>query len=174
MNDNDKKEFAGIMDAFAEEFGGRISTEGMRFKYQKLQQYDIEDVKAACFWLRDNRPINAYPPIPRTKEIEDAIKAIHNPQSQLDVKDVAELQWNEVMKKLRYEGRNGENDFVDPITREIMKVQMPYKSWSENVKESDLQWDRKRFIEAYCSFQSGEKVIQIEDARVKKLAEGIG
>ena len=166
MRQEDSGKFASIMFGVAENFGGKISPEGIGLRFSVLKEYKIEQIVKAGEWLLRNRE-QTFPAVPTVKEFVDAIHL------QTMLGNSADMQADLVLKKLRYEGRNGKIDFEDPVTFELMTVRWPYNSWATKVKEDDLKWWRKDFCEAYNAHSKVNKVEQIP-LELKGLLTGIG
>lgn len=170
MTDNDKVRFSEIMMGLADNFGGTISTEGMRSRFAILAEYSIEQVAIASNWLLRNRE-QTFPAMPTIKEFLDAIKAQAQPQVSLGSR--AEIQANVVIKKLRYGGRNAPINFQDPITFKLMTERWRYSSWAEQIKETELTWWKKDFCKAYEAYgktEEAEGMLIDGPAKLKMLA----
>lgn len=162
----EKQKFATVMWGLAEDFGGKITTEGLKIRFMALEEYTIEQITQAATWLLKHRE-NTFPAVPTTKEIIDVIE---NNGAKIDHKTAAEIQVDLVLKKLKFEGRSGENDFDDPITRQLMTVRWPYNSWAGSVLEKDLVWFRKEFVAAYQAYGENEKQLPLLGAPEKVVA----
>lgn len=141
----DKEQFAAVMWGLAEEFGGKITANGLNLKFKALEEYDIEQITEAATWLLKHRG-KTFPAVPTAKELIDAISR-DNPVK--DIKSQAVRQLDLVLEKLKFEGRNGACDFVDPVTKSLMTIRWPYKSWAQSITTKELVWFRKEFMEAY-------------------------
>lgn len=156
----ERQRFATVMWGLAEDFGGKISTEGLKIRFMALEEYTIEQITQAATWLLKHRE-KTFPAVPTTKEIIDVIQ---NNGAKIDYKATAEIQVDIVLEKLKFEGRGGKIDFEDPITRQLMTVRWPYHTWAASVMEKDLVWFRKEFIEAYKAYGSNEKQLPLLNA----------
>lgn len=157
MDDSNKKQFATLFYGLAEEYGGTITKNGVKLKFEALKKHSIESVVRAANWIVTNRA-KTYPPIPTVKEFIDAITAVENPQ--LSVKSKADLQLDIVLEKLKDEGSRGVNDFEDPITSKLMTTRWPYNQWASTVLLKEIIWFKKEFIEVYKSYSENEIVEQ--------------
>lgn len=154
---NTKEEFAlfsTVMWGVAEDFGGKLSKEGLKMRFRALQEYSIDQITAAGTWLLKHRE-KAFPAVPTTKEFIDAIEGQAGPK--VSAKSLAEIQAGQVLAKLRYHGRAGVADFEDPITQRLMTTRWPYKQWASFVKEDELVWWKKDFIQAYEAYSEQEQ-----------------
>ncbi len=170
MDKTDKKKFAEIMMGIADNFGGTITTPGIKSRIQAMSEYTLDQIEAAGVWLLKNRTAT-FPAMPTVKEFIDAIKAQTKPQ--VSIGSRAEIQADIVLKKLRYEGRNAPINFVDPITFKLMTERWRYSSWAATVKEAELTWWKKDFIKAYEAYGETEaaEAMAIEGpAKLKALA----
>jgi hypothetical protein len=156
----EKERFATVMWGLAEDFGGKITSEGLKIRFMALEEYTIDQITQAATWLLKYRE-KTFPAVPTTKEI---IGVIQNNGAAIDYKSAAEVQVDVVLKKLKFEGRTGEIDFDDRITRQLMSVRWPYHSWAASVMEKDLVWFRKEFVEAYQAYGSNEKQLPLLNA----------
>lgn len=161
MESKDKEKFAVIMWGLTEEFGGTISKENIQMRFRSLSEFSIEQVTAACNWLFDNREAT-FPVVPRTKEIRDAIKRI---SGELNPKAKAEMECDKIFKKLYAYGREALPLFYDEKTKYLMTHRWTFEQLG-NIKEDDLKWFRKSFVEAYLDF--GETIPAMIDGPNKK------
>lgn len=173
MTDNDKKQFAVIMNGVADNFGGQISKDGLRLRFRALIDLDITQVAKAATFLINNREKD-YPPIPTVKEFRGAVESMTGPKISNDAK--AEIQVNLVLEKLKLQGRNSPIDFKDPITKHLMSRRWFYPTWASTVKEADLTWFRKEFKEAYLAFDEQEQaqLIAVSGNQITNLTKQIG
>jgi len=149
------KRFSAIMLGVAEDFGGKISPEGLRVKFEALREYSIDQISQAGTWLLKNRE-ERFPAVPTTKEFIDTIKG-QGGCIQISAGSRAEIQADVVIKKLRQHGRNAVVDFEDPITFQLMTGRWRYNSWAADVIDSELKWWRKEFVEAYKAYSEAGK-----------------
>ncbi len=148
MDDNDKKEFAAIMVGLAEEMGGTLSETGLKLKWNALNKYTLDEFSQGVSYLIENRE-TTYPPVPRTKEIIDAIKIVNNPVNVISIEALAEIQANEVLGFFKYYGSQKAPNFNDPLTQRLMTQTWPYNSWGKSLTEKEKPRWRKDFIKAY-------------------------
>ena len=147
MDDSDKKQFATLFYGLAEEYGGTITKNGARLKFEALKEYGIESIIRAANWIVKNRE-KAYPPVPTVKEFLDAIEIIENPK--INGKTKSEMQCDIVLKYYGHYGRNCNHVFKDPTTRYLMENRWSfYRLDQESVKDPALKWFRKEFVAAY-------------------------
>ena len=75
-----KKEFdnfSAIMWGVAEEFGGKISKNGMKLKFKALSEFTIKEIENAGMWIVKNR-IETFPAVPLVREFTEAIMTIES------------------------------------------------------------------------------------------------
>ena len=180
MNTNDKKRFASIVWALAEDFGGTISKDSLLLRFEVLKIYDIEQISQASTWLLKNRE-QTFPAVPTTREIITAIEKIKNPAGALSVESKAQIQLQLVLDKLNSEGGTGDANFQDRVTQQLMTRRWPYKKWASNILEDDITWFKKDFLELYKVYDKekvidtglleapGDKINQIPASKLKEL-----
>lgn len=146
MNDSDKKQFAVVMWGVAEDFGGKLSKEGLKMRFSALKEYSIEQVSSAGTWLLKNRE-KTYPAVPTTKEFIDVIEGRHVPK--ISAESRAEIQANLVLDKLYREGAAAKVDFEDPVTLKLMTGRWSFFRWGYDLTNENVPWWKKEFIAAY-------------------------
>ena len=151
MIESDFEKFGVIMFRLAEEFNAKVSTDALKTKFENLKDYEIEKVAGACSWIIQNREVT-YPPMPRIKEIIDAIKKIY--EKELPGRDVAEAQADLVLRTLREIGGYRGPDFKDPITKNLMSCRWPWSEFASTLMNEDIKFWRIRFVDAYISYQN--------------------
>ena len=129
-----------------------------------LEEFAVEDIGAACsIWMKTS---GWYP---KVSEIIDIINKHRDPV--LSIESRAQQQWRLVLEQIRLRGmRQGTPAFEDPITKYLIRTQF---SWSYlcRMKETDENWEQKRFCESYAvadeigadrlSLAAPEKVLKI-------------
>lgn len=160
MEDNmeNRTLFANTMYGIAEDFGGTLSDNNLAVRFRALQEYSIDQITRAGTWLLKHRE-KTFPAVPTTKEFIGVIEGWKKPQ--VSAKSRAEVQADMVLIKLKHHGRAGKADFCDSITQHLMTTRWPYRVWACNVKEDELKWFRKEFIEAYQAYAETEKAEQL-------------
>lgn len=141
--------FMKVMGSLAEEFGGSLSKDNMKLRFNVLCGYSIEQIKDAAVTLMESREAT-FPAVPTTKEIKDAMESRIEPK--VSIGNRAVIQADIVLEKLKFYGRNAAIDFQDPITFHLMTRQWPYGSWAATVMSSELTWWKKEFIQAYEAY----------------------
>jgi hypothetical protein len=149
MENEDKKEFAKLLWMFANDAGVKISQEQLSVKFEMLKEFSIEDITKASHHLAKYRE-TTWPAIPAIPEFVKIIESFG--LKAVGIEERAEMQAAIVIKKLKYDGRNGVIDFSDPITKSIMTDRWPYNSWASTITESDITWWKKDFIVLYKSY----------------------
>ena len=149
MDDSNKKQFATLFYGLAEEYGGTITKNGVKLKFEALEKYTINDIVGAANWIIRNRK-TTFPAVPTVKEFIDAINFQKNP---LSIEDIAEMQAVFVISKIQVASYI-DVVFEDPITKAIMTDRWPFVSWARNVLESEISWWKKDFIKLYKSYDN--------------------
>lgn len=181
MNDNPQefKLFAALMWGVAEDFGGKLSKEGLKMRFKALQEYSIDQITGAGTWLLRHRE-KTFPAVPTTKEFIDVIEGWSEPK--VSVKTKAEMEAACVLQALRKYGRNWTPDFADPTTQQLMTTRWPWFSWASRIREDEEKWWKKDFIALYEAHAEvgqanrmlvegpGSNIVDIKN--LKKLAAG--
>lgn len=165
MDDSNKKQFATLFYGLAEEYGGNITKNGVKLKFEALEKYSIDEIVMAANWILKNRK-TTFPAVPTIKEFIDAINFQKNP---LGVEDIAEMQAVFVISKIQV-ASYVEVNFEDPITKSIMTDRWPFVSWARNVLESEITWWKKDFVKLYKSYsQHVDAGLLIDDGNKKLI-----
>lgn len=154
MDNNAKtlKDFSVIMWGLAEEFGGTISKNSMRLKFEALKEYTLEDLRGAATRLMKYRQ-KSFPAVPTVAEIVDIIES----KNTVSLSSRAEIQADLVLRHVANFNPYAEQvDFEDEITKALMSHRWSLKSLSENSLEKDNVWFRKEFIKAYNAYSEAE------------------
>jgi len=174
--------FSKVMWGIAEDFGGKISPEGMKMRFKALEEYSINQITASGTWLIKNRQ-KTFPAVPTTKEFIDVIEGWEKPKISTESK--AEIQAANVLACLRRWGRNWKPEFSDPVTQILMTERWPWYRWALSLKEDQEQWWKKDFMLLYKAYTEEEKATQmmleapviglgkIGVSNVKKIASSI-
>ena len=89
--------FSKIMWGVAEEFGGKISENGMQTKFEALKEFSIQEIQDAGMWILQNRD-EKFPPVPTVKEFIDAMVYV-------DIRRVYQIEEQKLIGKT-----NGQNN----------------------------------------------------------------
>lgn len=165
MDESNKKQFATLFYGLAEEYGGNITKNGVKLKFEALENHSIEDIVIAANWILKNRN-TTFPAVPTVKEFIDAINFQKNP---LGIEDIAEMQAAIVLKKLNDEGSCSKVDFEDPITKNIMTDRWSYSSWAREILTKEIPWWKKDFVPLYKSYNKHVNAGLLIDDGNKKL-----
>ena len=136
--------FAGTMYGVAEDFGGTLSDNNLAVRFKALQDYSIDQITQAGTWLLKNRT-EKFPAVPTTKEFIDVIE---NLAGRLNSKTAAQIECDKVLKKLKTYGREAMPLFHDEKTKYLMTHRWTFEKLGM-MKDEDLKWFRKDFVEAY-------------------------
>ena len=104
-------------------------------------KYETEDITSACYiWMEKSRWF------PKGNEIIELIETQKGPQISLQTR--AQQQWRVILQQLKRHGPYHPPQFSDPITAELVKNQFSW-SYLANMKESEENWEQKRWCEAF-------------------------
>ncbi len=163
--------FSLVIHVLVEEFGGKISKQGVKMKFEALKEYSIEEIQAAGTWILKYRQ-EKFPPVPTVQEFIDVIETKLSPE--LSQKSKAVIQADIIIKAIKSHNPDIPVRFKDPITHDIMINQWSMRELQTTTKEADNVWLKKKFIEAYNSYteilERGEIKNQIENKELLKLA----
>lgn len=152
-----REEFAVIMWGLAEEFGGKLSKENLKMRFNALSEYSMGDVRNACNYLFTNREAK-FPPVPTTQEIIEAIKR-NNGAVDREVK--AGLEVDKIFQKLKEWGREAKPLFYDEITKYLMTNRWTFQQLDQlTISDPGLKWFRKEFVEAYINLSRNSAVVE--------------
>jgi hypothetical protein len=170
MTGEDRNQLASILFGLAGNFGDTIDKHTINIWCKAFAEdgINIDQIRKAAGRILRTRKISKMP------TYAEFIEHIHG-----DAKDKAQRQSDIVLDFLRKNGARAEPEFDDPVTAYLMQNRWPYKSWAASLKEAEVVWWRKEFIEAYQSYAKRPDAIpadrQIEAGeKVKQLACGIG
>lgn len=170
MEEHEFNELAEILFGLAGNFGDTIDeyTIKLWLRCFETEKITVDQIRKAAIQIMQNAE---FPKMPTYAQFRKYI--FGSPA------DKAQQQADLVIEFLRTNGRMATPIFSDPITGHLMRTRWPYRTWAAEVKESELVWWRKEFIEAYKSYAKNPDTVpanrQLEAGQqVKKLAEGIG
>ncbi len=162
MEQSDLKRFAILFYGLAEEYGGQITKNGVNLKFEALKEYTINDISKAASWIVKNRG-KTFPPIPTVQEFQEVLNKL---SGNLEGKAKAELECDKVLQNLKYWGRECPTVFKDKTTQYLMTSRWTFHQLGM-MKDDDLKWWRKDFIQAY-------KEIDEQDVVFLDVAEKAG
>jgi hypothetical protein len=128
---------------------------------------EVRDISAACtIWMKQNRWY------PKADEIIKIIEEQKGPV--IDIKHRALEQWRVVLQQLRHHGAYHPPSFSDPITAHLIRNQFRWSYLSE-MKQSEEQWEQKRWIEAFeVAARVHQDLLQIDvPKQVMELIENV-
>ena len=173
MSDNSKnsardraRQLDAILAIMSLYYGHSLQSSIVKIYHDMLAEYPIEQIKAAC---RDR--ITVSPFFPKISDILEAIKKQRPPPVSLESR--AQQQWQIVMDAVQRRGLNaGPPAFDDPITTALVAYQF---TWARlcNLNSADLQWEEKRWSEAFAlaAERSADQLAPPAPAKVIKLAD---
>ena len=170
MEISDKKRFAVIMYGLADNFRDHVSKDGLRFRFEALKEFKIEEVERASMEIVQRRK---YTKMPTIGEIIEAIRG--NPEKQIE--DVAEIQAAVVLRAIGTYGSYQSPTFEDPVTAEVIAKRFGWGHLCSYITDESKPWFVKEFKEAYLSFSRsmGNNVIEFKPGEnIKKLVSKIG
>ena len=149
MNEKDKKEFAQIMTALAENFGATISRPGMAMRFDALKGYPMAAVRQGSISILKNRKHRGMPTV---AEFIEAIERTSKPSS-IPAKAQAQLQANIVIGIV--EGTHYEkSDELDDVThRLIRKGRFALDTLRRTLMVDNYNWFIRDFVEAYMAMR---------------------
>lgn len=169
--EKDRIKFSKIMLGMADNFRDTITKEGMKMRFDMLQEFSIEQVDYAAKEIIKRRKYTKMPPI---REFLDILQ----PKAPA-VEDRATVIADNIIAHLKQYGSSKHPTLLDDhIAKHLMSTRWPYSRWAANVLESELVWWKKEFIESYRAYVSTEDFLRIEEnastKRIKLIAGGVG
>ena len=164
MTENDKNAFAQIMYGLADNFSATITPEGMRFRFDCLSGYDLDQIKKASLYIVKTRKFTKMP------TVAEFLEAIEGNES-----DRAEEQAMKVIEAVRMIGSYGSPVFEDPKTQRVVTV----LGWNNicHTEETKIKFFVKDFIDAYQAESRRQSTVMISGSvpgDVRQLLSGIG
>ncbi len=141
MNDDDKKEFAEIMEVLADEFGGTISKMNLRLKFRALAEYSIEQIQQAALGIIREK---MYPGMPRVSEFIAQIEGTET--------DQAEAEAQKVLRAIKQYGTRYSVVFDDPHTQAVVQSRGGWVALCSTLLDSEIKWFVREFRESYTSY----------------------
>jgi hypothetical protein len=163
MINDDKKRFSVLMMGLAENFSAKLTTDGIKFRFEALKAYSIEDIEKASLKILKKQTYNTMP------NVACFIEAIEG-----STEGKAHRQVIIVLDALKHGDYTC--SFNDPITAILMSTRWDIKTWGRTVLQDELdKWWPKDFIVAYKNMEQIEDQLSIECTQdTKKLLENIG
>ena len=160
-----KKEYLNVIIRTAIVFDKGLNKELLNIYYDILKEYPLKSVKTAC-----RKAIEICKFFPKISEIINFIK-----EEQPQIKDLAEIQATEVLKQMQECGYCNTPKFTDPVTIELMKHRFNFVSLCKTMKESEIKWFVKEFIQAYQAFNRNRENLLIEEmpSKLKKITNNL-
>jgi len=167
MTEKDKKRFVEIMYGLADNYSAEISKPGLKFRFDVLKKYPIEEIEKAAHKIVETWQYTKMPPI------AEFVNKIEGDKPQIE--DIAEYQAHEVITQIKQAGYNKKPVFTDPITTKLIKRRFNFRSLCQTLLESENKWFVKEFKEAYCAYSRINNQQQIEvPPEINLLIGGIG
>ena len=150
-NRDDRKAFAEIMYGLADNFSAEINKYGIKFRFDLLKKYNIDQIRAAAHEIALGRK---YTKMPTVGELVETIDG--------STGDIADMQVELVLAEMRRVGSYGTPVFDDPVTAHIIAKRIGWKSTC-GTAERDWKHFIRDFREAYssCSKISNRKALGI-------------
>ena len=168
-NHKDKKRFAQIMLAVADNCRDSITSEGIRMRFSMLRDYSIEQIERAAWEIMARWK---YTKMPTIAEFFDTLGS-----SAPKMEKVALTEATAIIDHIRRHGAAVFPKIEDPITEHIMKTRWQYSRWAARINESELTWWVKEFCEAYLAFSETRPDLTMLDQTpgpVRRLLDDIG
>lgn len=164
MKQSDSKEFCSIMVGLTENFGGKLTENGLLLKFEALKCYSLMEIKEAAVVLVKEKKINR---MPNVAEFIDVIEAKDE--------DLAELEASNILKMVRSLGAYRCPIHKDPVTRELFTSRFLWREVCA-LTSKELTWFIKEFKSAYLTAKrlKTKKMIGGIDKSVTKLIDRIG
>lgn len=143
MTEKDKKEFAAIMYALAENFSATLTKAGLVFRFEALKEYSIEQVRSAALSIVKTRKFLKMP------TIAEFIEHIEGGS----VDDIALVEATKVLEAVKAHGAYKSVVFDNPVTQAV--VEYTFGGWvklNEELSAKDEKWFLKDFEKSYMSF----------------------
>ena len=168
MTTDDKKKFAQIMYGLADNFRDNISKEGLKFRFDALKKYSIEDIEHASLELVKTRQFTKFPTIAEFVNILDG-----NMNEIQEFK--AEEQAIKVLYAVKKYGSYQCPKFLDQITAQVISKRFGW-GYLCGMDESKKSFFIKEFKSAYLDIAKyGDVSNQIEcNTKINGLIENIG
>ena len=112
---------------------------------------------------------------PKAGDILDIVRRLGKPTQSIEAQ--AQQQWRLVVTAIRQRGLSrGAPVFDDPITNTLVRTQFTWESLC-SVEADKLNWEEKRFVEAYnlaSEIEPEKLLIEASTEEVKALVSNIG
>jgi len=162
----DKKQFAEIMYALAENYGAELTKPGLLLRFEALKGFSADEIRRATVKIMRTR---AYLKMPTVADFLQFMMP-----GEIGIEDRAHIECGKVIEHLQRHGSTREPEGLDEISTHLMTRRWPYRKWARTIAESELQWWEKQFRAAYLA-TAGSRNMQIEATKeLKQLAGGIG
>lgn len=167
-----KEQFAKLIFAMAGNFGAEVQPATLDVWFAMAWEDGItyQEMQAAAQKIMRTKA-EGYGRMPTYAEI---LEAIRGRLPKIEHRATAEA--NRIIAHLNhYRDAKVWPDLIDPITKHLMEQRWPYEQWASRVKEEELKWWAKDFIEAYQAHEAtGGPPPAIEAPKVRGLLGSIG
>ena len=170
MNKEERKEFAEILYGLAGNFGDTVDDHTAKIWARGFESEGIslDQIRQAAMKILKTRTIAKMP------TFAEFLQAIQGSS-----KDNAHAQADIVLEVLQQQGSRINPEFSDPVTAHLMSTRWRWERWAPYVKEDEIKWWRKEFIEAYQAYAGRPEMVEhvkkvAAPQRLKRLASGIG
>lgn len=118
-----------------------LTQEVLSIYHELWAEYAIEDIAAAAkIWMKENRWF------PLADGIIRIIEEQKGPKISIETR--AQQQWRVILQQIKRHGAYHPPKFSDPITANLVKTQFSW-SYLSYMKESEENWEQKRWCEAF-------------------------
>jgi hypothetical protein len=170
MNRDEREELGTILFGLAGNFNDTVDNYTVKIWARGFESEGItmDQVKTAAMKILKTRTISKMP------TFAEFLEAIHGSK-----KDNAQVQVDIVLETLHRHGSRIRPKFTDPITQHLMLTRWKWERWGANVREDEIKWWRKEFVEAYQSYANNPENVEYVQRltapeRLQKLVSGIG
>lgn len=137
MNKKDYKEFAGLMASLAQNFESECPITKMKLYFNFLSDLTIEQLKSAAQKIINE---SIYPKFPTIGAIRQATLGSTDEQ--------VVLAWRKTYRAIIIVGSGRSIQFDDPVIHSTIETMGGWE-YVCSIKEKELDWKRKEFIETY-------------------------
>lgn len=153
------------MFGLADNFSAEINKHGLKFRFNALSGFTIDQVESAANEIALTRKFTKMPTIAEFIEFIEGSSA-----------DAAELQVEKIWAEVRRIGTYGSPEFDDPVTAQVVSNRFDW-TYVCGMLEKDRPFFVRDFRDAYASYSREEKRLLLagpDNPRILKLVAGTG
>lgn len=143
MTDSDKKEFAEIMVALAENYSQTLTRQGLALRFMALREHGIEAIRKAAMSLMVSR---RYTTMPTVADFLDHLGGG-------SLEDRAEVEAGKVLEAIRRHGAYASVVFDDAVTMAV--IEKGFGGWPKMCAEqrgAEEKFWRRDFVKMYLAY----------------------